>query len=249
MRIVRVFHDGDARYGLADENTITLITDEPFAAWETEEVIPLEDAHLMPPVTATKIVCVGLNYRSHAEELGMDVPEEPVLFLKPPTAINGPAGKIRVPDRVSSVDHEAELAVVIGRRTHRVRPEDVGHHVLGYTCGNDVTARELQGEGCQWTAAKAWDGFAPVGPWVQTDVDPADLAIEAYVNGEVRQTARTSDMVFGVPELISYVSGMMTLLPGDLVLTGTPPGVGPMVPGDLCEVRIEGIGSLANEVV
>jgi 2-keto-4-pentenoate hydratase/2-oxohepta-3-ene-1,7-dioic acid hydratase in catechol pathway len=249
MRIVRVFTDGDARYGLADDSTITLITDEPFAAWETEEVIPLEGAHLMPPVTATKIVCVGLNYHEHAAELGMKVPSEPVLFLKPPTAINGPGAKVNKPERVSSVDYEAELAVVIGRRTHRVAAKDADHHILGFMCGNDITARELQVEGGQWTAAKAWDGFCPVGPWIDTDVDPSDLAIEAVVNGEVRQSARTSDMIFGVPELVSYVSEMMTLLPGDVIMTGTPPGVGPMTPGDRVEIRIEGIGSLVNEVV
>ena len=249
MRIVRVFHDGDARYGLADENTITLITDEPFAAWETEEDIPLATAKLMPPVTATKIVCIGLNYHAHAEELGMDVPEEPVIFLKPPTAINGPDGPIRIPERVSNVDYEAELAVVIGRRTHRVEPEDVETHVLGYSCANDVTARELQNDGGQWTQSKGYDGFAPVGPWIETGVDPSDLSIEAYVNGERRQSARTSDMIFDVPTLVSYVSGIMTLLPGDVILTGTPPGVVSMDPGDRVEVRIEGIGSLENVVV
>lgn len=249
MRIVRVFHDGDVRYGLADESTITLITDEPFAAWETEGVISLENAQLMPPVTATKIVCVGLNYHAHAEELGMEVPDEPVLFLKPPTAINAPGGKVVKPARVGSVDYEAELAIVIGRRTHNVKAEDFEHHVLGYMCGNDITARELQIPGGQWTQAKCWDGFCPVGPWIQTDIDPSDLAIEAHVNGELRQSARTSDMIFSVPELVEYVSGIMTLLPGDFILTGTPPGVGAMVPGDRVEVRIESIGSLVNEVV
>jgi 2-keto-4-pentenoate hydratase/2-oxohepta-3-ene-1,7-dioic acid hydratase in catechol pathway len=179
----------------------------------------------------------------------MAVPEEPILFLKPPTAINGPGGKVVKPERVASVDYEAELAVVIGRRTHKVRPDDVDQHVLGYMCGNDITARELQAEGAQWTAAKCWDGFCPVGPWIQTDIDPGDLLIESYVNGELRQSARTSDMIFGVPELVSYVSDMMTLLPGDVILTGTPPGVGSMTPGDRVEIRIEGIGSLVNEVV
>ncbi|GAB4276037.1 MAG: fumarylacetoacetate hydrolase family protein [Coriobacteriia bacterium] len=248
MRIVRVFHDDDVRYGLADESTVTLITDEPFAQWEPEGELPLSDARLMPPVTATKIVCVGLNYHDHAEELGMAVPDEPVLFLKPPTAINGPGGLIHVPDRVETVDYEAELAVVIGRRTHKVGTAEAEKHVLGYMCANDVTARDLQVEGGQWTLAKCWDGFCPVGPWIQTDVDVSDVAVETYVNGELRQSGRTSDMIFAVPELVSYVSHVMTLLPGDIILTGTPAGVGPMRPGDVVEVRIEGIGSLVNEV-
>lgn len=249
MRIVRVHHDGDARYGLADDHSITLITDEPFAAWETEEVIPFEGAELMAPVTATKIVCVGLNYHEHAAELGMDLPEEPVLFLKPPTATNSPLGKLHIPAGTDRIDYEAELAVVIGRRTHRIRPEEALSHVLGYTCANDVTARQFQTPGGQWTRAKCYDGFAPMGPWIETDVDPSDLLVESYVNGERRQAARTSDMIFDVPALVSHISEIMTLLPGDTILTGTPAGVGPMKPGDIVEVRIEGIASLFNAVV
>jgi 2-keto-4-pentenoate hydratase/2-oxohepta-3-ene-1,7-dioic acid hydratase in catechol pathway len=249
MRIVRVIHEGNARYGLADDQTITLISDEPFAAWEPEEDIPLEGANFMPPVIATKIVCVGLNYHAHAEELGMDVPEAPILFLKPPTALNSPGGDIRVPGPLDSVDFEAELAAVIGRRTHMIGPGEVESHVLGYTCANDVTARAYQDTDGQWTRAKGFDGFCPVGPWIETDVDPSDLSVESYVNGELRQSGRTSDMIFGVPELVSFVSQVMTLLPGDVVLTGTPVGVGPMSAGDVVDVRIQGIGSLANPVV
>lgn len=249
MRVVRVFHDEDARYGLADEGSITLISDEPFTAWEPEGVVPLPQAHLLPPVIPTKIVCVGVNYREHAREMGHALPEEPIIFLKPPTAVIGPHGQIRVPAGLDSVDYEAELAVVIGRRTHRVSPVEAQRSILGCTCANDVTARPLQRRDGQWTRAKSFDSFCPLGPWIETDVDPRDLLVESYLNGEIKQRARTSDMIFDAYTLVSFVSHVMTLLPGDVVLTGTPAGVGPMRPGDVIEVRIEGIGSLVNHVV
>ncbi len=249
MRVVRIFQDEDVRYGLADDSMITLISDEPFAAWEAEGVVPLSQAQLLSPVIPTKIVCVGINYREHAREMGHKLPAEPVIFLKPPTAVNGPHGEIRVPAGMDTVDYEGELAIVIGRRTHGVTPEAARAHVLGYLCANDVTARSLQKIDGQWTRAKSFDTFCPVGPWVETDVDPLDLKIETYLNGEMKQSARTSDMIRDPYELVSFVSGVMTLLPGDLVLTGTPSGVGPMRRGDVVEVRIEGVGSLINSVV
>ncbi|PKQ37303.1 MAG: hypothetical protein CVT59_08685 [Actinobacteria bacterium HGW-Actinobacteria-1] len=249
MRVVRIFQDEDVRYGLADDSMITLISDEPFAAWEAEGVVPLSQAQLLSPVIPTKIVCVGINYREHAREMGHKIPDEPVIFLKPPTAVNGPRGEIRIPDSMESVDYEGELAAVIGRRTHRVTAEAARAHVLGFLCANDVTARSLQKIDGQWTRAKGFDTFCPVGPWVETDVDPLDLKLETYVNGELRQSARTSDMIRNPYELVSFVSGIMTLLPGDLVLTGTPGGIGPMFRGDVVEVRIEGVGSLINSVV
>jgi 2-keto-4-pentenoate hydratase/2-oxohepta-3-ene-1,7-dioic acid hydratase in catechol pathway len=249
VRVVRVFTGDDVRYGLADEGSITLISDEPFAAWETEESISLHGARLMPPAMPTKIVCVGLNYRKHALELGHEIPSEPVLFLKPPTAMNATNGEIHVPPGAGRIDYEGELAVVIGRRAHRVSPSEADSHVLGYTCANDVTARDLQQKDGQWTRAKGFDGFCPIGPWVETDVDPGDLLLETYLNGARVQSSRTSDMIFGVPHLVSFASHVMTLLPGDVILTGTPGGIGPMVPGDTVEVRIEGIGSLVNRVV
>jgi len=249
MRVVRIFQDEDVRYGLADDASVTLISDEPFAAWEPEGVVPLDHAELLCPVIPTKIVCVGINYRAHAQEMGHDLPGEPVIFLKPPTAITGPNGEIHVPAGLDSVDFEGELAAVIGRRTHRVSPEVAKSHILGFTCANDVTARRLQKIDGQWTRAKGFDTFCPVGPWVETDVDPTNLTIETFVNGEERQKASTSDMIRDVYELVSFISGVMTLLPGDLVLTGTPSGIGPMRPGDTVEVRIEGVGSLTNRVV
>jgi 2-keto-4-pentenoate hydratase/2-oxohepta-3-ene-1,7-dioic acid hydratase in catechol pathway len=241
-------HEGDARYGFSDDATVTLITGEPFASWESEASIPLAEAQLLCPTVPTKVVCVGLNYRTHAAEMDFKLPVEPVIFLKPSTAVMGPHQPIALPPGVGRVDHEAELAVVIGRRTHRVSVDAAVDHVLGFTCGNDVTARDLQKVDGQWTRAKSFDTFCPLGPWV-ANVDPSDLLVECLVNGEVRQSARTSDMIFGVFEIVSFVSHVMTLVPGDVILTGTPGGIGPISAGDSVEVRIEGIGSLVNPVV
>jgi len=248
MRVVRLLFEGDCRYGLADETTVTLISDEPFAAWEPEGLLPLAEAHLISPVAPTKVVCVGLNYRPHIAEMGHDFPSEPVIFLKPSTAVIGPGQPIPIPPEVGRVDYEAELGVVIGRRTHRATPEEAAANILGYTCGNDVTARDLQRVDGQWSRAKGFDGFCPLGPWVATDVDPRDLLLECYVNGEMRQQARTSEMVVDPYRLVSFASHVMTLVPGDIVLTGTPGGIGPLAVGDSVEVRIEGVGSLVNPV-
>jgi len=249
MRIVRILHEGDCRYGLADGDTVTLITDEPFSAWEPEGVLALADAQLLSPVAPTKVVCVGLNYKEHIREMGHDFPEDPVIFLKPSTAVIGPHQTIPIPDGVGRVDYEAELGVVIGRRTHRATPGEAAANILGYTCGNDVTARDLQRKDGQWTRAKGFDGFCPLGPWVETDVDPRDLTLECYVNGVCKQSAQTSDMLFDPYRLVAFVSSVMTLVPGDVVLTGTPGGIGPIEVGDSVEVRIAGVGSLTNGVV
>jgi 2-keto-4-pentenoate hydratase/2-oxohepta-3-ene-1,7-dioic acid hydratase in catechol pathway len=248
MRVVRLLHEGDCRYGLADESTVTLISDEPFAAWEPEGVLPLAEAHLLSPVTPTKIVCVGLNYRKHIAEMGHKTPTEPVIFIKPSTSVVGPGQAIQIPEGVGRVDHEAELGIVVGRRTHRISPEQSAEHVIGFTCGNDVTARDVQKFDGQWTRAKGYDTFCPLGPWV-ADVDPTDIEVACLVNGEVRQKARTSDMLFGAWDLVSWVSHAMTLVPGDVILTGTPGGISELHPGDSVEVRIEGVGSLVNPVV
>ncbi|MBN2247779.1 MAG: fumarylacetoacetate hydrolase family protein [Coriobacteriia bacterium] len=248
MRVVRIFHEEDVRYGLADESMVTLISDEPFAAWETEGIVPLPHAQLLAPTVPTKIVCAGLNYRAHALEMGHDLPGEPVIFLKPPTAVIGHGAEIRIPDGLDVVDYEAELALVIGRRAHNVTPEQARSHVLGCTCANDVTSRVHQQRDGQWARAKGFDTFCPLGPWVETDIDPCDTTLESYVNGELRQSTSTSDMIFDPYELVSFVSGVMTLLPGDVVLTGTPAGIGPLHRGDVVEIRIGGIGSLINRV-
>jgi 2-keto-4-pentenoate hydratase/2-oxohepta-3-ene-1,7-dioic acid hydratase in catechol pathway len=248
MRVVRLLHEGDCRYGIAEDGVVTLMSDEPFAAWESDGTLPLREAHLLSPVIPTKVVCVGLNYRNHIAEMGHAMPSEPVIFIKPSTSVIGPGQDIVLPAGVGRVDHEAELGVVIGRRTHRVTRAAAEECVLGFTCGNDVTAREVQTKDVQWTRAKSYDTFCPIGPWV-ADVDPSDLLIECLVNGKVRQSAHTSDMLFDPYELVSFVSQVMTLVPGDVVLTGTPGGISPLVPGDVVEVRIEGVGSLENPVV
>jgi 2-keto-4-pentenoate hydratase/2-oxohepta-3-ene-1,7-dioic acid hydratase in catechol pathway len=248
MQVVRLMYEGDCRYGLADDSTITLISDEPFAAWEPESTIPLQEARLLAPVSPTKVVCVGLNYRAHIAEMGHATPNAPVIFLKPSTSVIGPLQPIPIPEGVGRVDYEGELGLVIGRRMHRVSPEHASEGVLGLCCGNDVTARDVQKTDGQWTRAKGFDGFCPIGPWVATDVEPDDLLLETLVNGTVKQTTRTSDMLFHPYELVSFISHVMTLVPGDVVLTGTPGGIGPLHVGDTVEVRIAGVGSLVNPV-
>lgn len=249
MRVVRLLHEETEYYGLADSASVTRISGAPFSAWEfVGEAMPLDSARLLAPVTPSKVVCVGLNYRPHIIEMGHDMPEQPVIFLKPSTSVIGPNRDIILPHGVGRVDHEAELGVVIGRRTHAASVKEAAASVLGFTCGNDVTARDVQSIDGQWTRAKGFDGFCPLGPWVVTGVDPSDLAVRCLVNGEVRQHARTSDMLFTPYELVSFVSHVMTLLPGDVILTGTPGGIGPIRAGDSVEVSIEGVGSLVNPV-
>ncbi len=215
----------------------------------------LSDVRLLSPILPSKVVCVGRNYAEHAAEHGSEVPKEPLLFLKPSTSVIGPRDAIRLPIFSKQVEHEAELAVVIGapgaRRADRAAAERA---IFGYTCANDVTARDLQRADGQWTRAKGFDSFCPIGPWITTDLDVSDLEIRCEVGRnpdemEVRQLGRTKDMVFDVPALVSYISHVMTLLPGDVVLTGTPAGVSPLTEGDTVTVRIEGIGELTNPVV
>ena len=249
MRVVRLMYEGDCRYGLADDTTVTLISDEPFASWEPEGNLPLCEARLLAPVSPTKVVCVGLNYRNHIAEMGHGMPATPVIFVKPSTSVIGPRQAIVLPEGIGRVDYEGELGIVIGRRTHRVSAAKAAECVLGLCCGNDVTARDIQKIDGQWTRAKSYDGFCPLGPWVATDVEPDDLLLETYVNGECRQSTRTSDMLFHPYELVSFISDVMTLVPGDVVLTGTPGGIGPLSAGDVVEVRIQDVGILHNDVV
>jgi 2-keto-4-pentenoate hydratase/2-oxohepta-3-ene-1,7-dioic acid hydratase in catechol pathway len=215
----------------------------------TGEEVPLSTVKLLAPVLPSKVVCIGRNYVEHAQEMGDDVPEEPIIFLKPSTSVIGPGDPIPYPRISEQVDHEGELGVVIARLARRVKAEQAGNYILGFTCGNDVTARDLQRKDGQWTRGKGFDGFCPLGPWIETILDPSDLALECRVNGEIRQSARTSQLTFGPNELVEFITQVMTLLPGDVILTGTPAGVGPMKPGDRVEVDVEGIGVLENEVV
>jgi 2-keto-4-pentenoate hydratase/2-oxohepta-3-ene-1,7-dioic acid hydratase in catechol pathway len=209
----------------------------------------LSEVRLLPPVTPSKIVCVGRNYSEHAAELGNEMPSEPLLFLKAPSTIIGDGDLIELPESSQRVEHEGELGVVIGRRCRRLSPdEDPLSYVLGYTCLNDVTARDLQRKDVQFTRGKSFDTFCPVGPYIVTGLDPSDLRIETRVNGRVRQSGQTSSMAFPVTHLIRYMSHAMTLEPGDLIATGTPAGVGPLLEGDVCEVEVEGVGTLRNGV-
>jgi 2-keto-4-pentenoate hydratase/2-oxohepta-3-ene-1,7-dioic acid hydratase in catechol pathway len=250
MRIVRFGLAGRQSYGVLRDDGIHPLVGSPFETTETDDrlVLPLDSVHLLPPSAASKVVCVGRNYAAHAKELGHEVPAEPLLFLKPPSALLAHGGEIELPPDSSRVEHEGELAVVIGRPCRNAAPADVRDFVLGYTCFNDVTARDLQRRDVQFTRGKGFDTFAPCGPWIETELDPSDLRVQVRVGGVTRQDGRTSQMIFPIAELVAYVSRVMTLLPGDLVVTGTPEGVGPLVAGDVVEVEIEGIGTLRNMV-
>jgi 2-keto-4-pentenoate hydratase/2-oxohepta-3-ene-1,7-dioic acid hydratase in catechol pathway len=214
----------------------------------TGEVVPLDDVHLLAPVLPSKLVCLARNYAAHAAEWGLDVPEEPMLFLKPSTAVIGPGDPIQLLPISRRIDYEGELAVVIGRIARDVRSEDAARYILGYACANDVTLRDLQKKDDQWARAKGFDGSCPLGPWIETELDPTDVTLRTRLNGEVRQEASTAQMIFGVATLIEYVTAFMTLLPGDAILTGTPEGVGALADGDVVEVEVEGVGVLRNGV-
>jgi len=203
---------------------------------------------LLCPVRPSKIVCVGRNYAAHARELGHAVPTEPLLFLKPPSALTGPGGVVLLPPESARVEHEAELAVVIGRKAKGVSPEDATAHVFGYSCACDVTARDLQKKDVQFTRAKGFDTFCPLGPWIETELDARNVSIRCRVNGKTRQDGTTADMIFDVPTIVAFVSRMMTLDPGDVILTGTPEGVGPLAALDVLEVEVGGIGVLKLRV-
>jgi 2-keto-4-pentenoate hydratase/2-oxohepta-3-ene-1,7-dioic acid hydratase in catechol pathway len=250
MRIVRYSHQGEVGFGVLEDEDVAAIGPHPFGAFEySGERVPAAEVRLLAPVLPSKVVAVGRNYAEHAHELGNEVPAEPVLFLKPSTSVVGPGDPVVRPEGVGRVDFEGELAVVVGKLVRRLEPAAAIQAVLGFTCANDVTARDLQRADGQWTRAKGFDTFCPLGPWIETDLDSSDLALQTLVNGQVRQQARTSQLEHGVAELLSFVSRVMTLLPGDVLLTGTPAGVGPLEPGDRVEVEVEGIGVLTNQVV
>jgi 2-keto-4-pentenoate hydratase/2-oxohepta-3-ene-1,7-dioic acid hydratase in catechol pathway len=256
VRIARFSNDDEPRFGLIGDDAgsevlAVLVGDPLYVGFElTGEKVPLEDVRLLAPVIPrSKVVGIGRNYAEHAAELANEVPGEPLVFLKPNTSVVGPDDAIVYPEQTQDLHYEGELAVVIGRICRDVPVEDVAKVVHGYTVGNDVTARDLQKKDGQWARAKGFDSFCPLGPWIETDLDVNDLGVRTLVGDEVRQDGRTSQMVFDVPTLVSYVSSFMTLLPGDVLLTGTPAGVGPMQVGDRVSVTVEGIGTLANRVV
>jgi 2-keto-4-pentenoate hydratase/2-oxohepta-3-ene-1,7-dioic acid hydratase in catechol pathway len=259
-RLVRVRTGAKPVWGVVDDERVYELPHSPFerrhqlptGAWEPgPEVGPVAEVDLLAPVTPSKIVCVGRNYPAHAAEHDSPVPVEPLLFLKPPSAVVGPGEPIHLPRQSDRVEHEAELAIVIGRRCRNVPPEEAWTFALGITAANDVTARDLQRRDGQWTRAKGFDTFCPVGPWVVTGVSEhelADLEVACRVNGDVRQMGQAGEMVFSPAVLIAYAASVMTLEPGDLILTGTPAGVGPLQPGDLVEVEVGGVGILPNPV-
>ncbi len=252
MKVVRFRTDpsGPVHYGIWSEDHVTVMVASPFEGMivGTSERYPQDKIELLAPCAPTKVVAVGLNYRDHAEELGMPIPDEPLIFLKPPSAVTGPGKEIRLPGMSYQVDYEAELAVVIGRRAKDVPADRASEYILGYTCLNDVTARDLQKKDIQFTRSKSFDTFCPIGPWIETELDPSDLRIQSRVNGQIRQDSRTSQLIHSVPELVSFISAIMTLEPGDVIATGTPVGVGSLRPGDEVTVEVEGIGALVNPV-
>jgi 2-keto-4-pentenoate hydratase/2-oxohepta-3-ene-1,7-dioic acid hydratase in catechol pathway len=250
MRIVRYqTAGGEPRCGWIQDDLVGDIDGDLFGPYMRREAkIPISDVRLLAPILPGKIVCVGRNYVEHAKELGNDVPKIPLIFLKPPSSILGPGEAIVLPPQSKQVEHEAELVVVIGKRGRNVTAEHAGEYVLGYTVGNDVTARDLQKSDDQWTRAKGFDTFCPFGPWIDTEFDVSDAVITSRVNDQPRQMGSTRDVVFGVPTLIAFISSVMTLEPGDLIFTGTPAGVGPLKAGDEVVVEIEGLGVLRNPV-
>ena len=251
MRLVRFETDGAATWGRVEGETIAPLQGAP---WETggprKTGAPVDrrSVTLLAPVAPTKVLCVGRNYRAHAAELGNEVPKEPLVFLKPPSSVLPHGGTIRLPKESARIEYEGELALVIGRRARRVPKEAWRDVVFGLTCSLDVTARDLQKADGQWWRAKGFDTFCPLGPAIETDVDPSDLVLETFVNGVRKQSGKTADMIFDVGTLVAWTSAAMTLEPGDVILTGTPEGVGPLAPGDAVEVRISGVGTLAARV-
>jgi 2-keto-4-pentenoate hydratase/2-oxohepta-3-ene-1,7-dioic acid hydratase in catechol pathway len=250
MHIIRFQTASGPEFGIVEGETIYLAEGDYARGFQRgASVAELSQLSLLSPCQVTKIVAVGRNYVAHAVEHGQEVPSQPLIFLKPPSAVIGPGDSIVCPRQSAQVEHEGELAVVVGTRARRVAAADAWDHVLGYTCANDVTARDLQRSDGQWSRAKGFDTFAPLGPWIVTELDPSDLTLVCRVNGGVKQQGSTADMVFKIPQLIEYVTAAMTLEPGDVLLTGTPAGVSPIQPGDQVEVEIESIGTLRNAVI
>ncbi|MGE4549358.1 MAG: fumarylacetoacetate hydrolase family protein [Intestinibacillus sp.] len=249
MKFVRILHEDAYQWGVLEDKYVRLIDGAPYEDWSylgTE--IKAAKAVLRAPATSGKIVCVGKNYADHAAELGSDVPDHPILFIKPSTCINHPGAEIPYPNSVDRLDYEGELALVIGRRASRVKPQNADQYICGFTVMNDVTARDVQQKDGQWTRAKSYDGFAPIGPCIVTDLDWRELPVTTRLNGEVRQQGNTKQFLWDIPTLLAFITEAITLEPGDVVSTGTPAGIGAMQIGDTVEVEIPGIGVLKNTV-
>lgn len=249
-RFVRFVAGKEVLYGKLEGEMIQALEGDIFGDYRvTGRQYELKDVRLLAPCQPSKAVCVGLNYRRHAAELTMTVPEEPVIFIKPSTSIIGPGDDIVYWPMVQQLDYEAELVVVIGREAHNVSEKEADQYIFGYTVGNDVTARDLQRKDGQWTRAKSFNTFLPFGPQIVRGIDVSNVQVQSYLNGELKQNGRTSQMIFPVPYLVSFISKVMTLLPGDIIMTGTPEGVGPMQVGDTIEILVEKIGTLVNRIV
>lgn len=250
MRIARFEFKKKTGWGIIESGIVRALCSAPFGKPKLSRVkIPLNKIKFLPPVMPGKIILAGLNYKDHARELNMKIPKEPVIFLKPPTSIIGHMQDIVYPPGACRVDFEAELAVVIGKECRNIPESKIDKYILGFTCLNDVTERDLQKKDGQWTRAKSFDTFCPVGPWLETEFGYSDLKIRSYLNGKLKQDSSTKNFIFPLKYLVSFISSVMTLLPGDIISTGTPPGVGPMQPADTIEIEIEGIGKLSNRVV
>jgi 2-keto-4-pentenoate hydratase/2-oxohepta-3-ene-1,7-dioic acid hydratase in catechol pathway len=249
MKIAKYTHEGKTGYAEVSGELLLPIKGDIYGDFTASgDTIPLADVKLLPPVQPGKLVCVGLNYRLHAEESGAAIPDEPMLFMCSNAAIIADGETIVLDDPKARIDYEAEIAIIIGRKARNVTAADAASHVLGYTICNDVSNRDLQKKDGQFTRAKSYDTYKPLGPWIETELDPNTASIQLRQNGEVRQNSSTSDMIFSIEEIIAFVSGVMTLFPGDVIITGTPEGVGPMNAGDDIEIEIEGIGTLRNSV-
>jgi 2-keto-4-pentenoate hydratase/2-oxohepta-3-ene-1,7-dioic acid hydratase in catechol pathway len=245
MRIIRVAYGNTTFYAKMDNGMVTCMDQSKGISGP----IPIDQVEILPPVVPSKIICLAVNYRAHAEEVNMAIPDEPIIFFKPPSAVIRHHDPIIMPASARRVDFEGELAVVVGRPCKNIEPEQVPAHVFGYTCANDVTCREMQKKDGQFARSKGFDTFCPIGPWIETEVrDPSDLALRTYVNGELKQDGNTSDMIFDPFTALSFVSKVMSLTPGDVLITGTPPGIAPLADGDTVAVDIEGVGRLENPV-
>jgi 2-keto-4-pentenoate hydratase/2-oxohepta-3-ene-1,7-dioic acid hydratase in catechol pathway len=247
-RFYRIEHQGTPRHVVEDNGAWHLVEGDIFDSWKAGAEIASSGHRLLPPVMPSKIVAVGLNYKDHAAEVRKPLPAEPLLFLKPSTAVIGPEDPIVLPEGAGRVDHEAEMGVVIGARASRVGEQDASRYVLGITCVNDVTARELQAKDVQYTRAKGFDTFAPIGPCIATDLAYGSLAVEGWVNGTRRQASTTRELIFSVPQLVAFITSVMTLLPGDIITTGTPSGIGTLTAGDRVTIKVQGVGELTNPV-
>ena len=249
LRFYRFDHHGTPRYAAERQGRWRVVDGDIFGNFKEGADVDPESVRLLPPVEPSKIVCVGLNYKDHAAEQNKPLPPEPLLFIKPSTAVIGPGAPIEAPLWAGRIDHEAELGVVIKKRARHVPMNRAAEHILGLIAVNDVTARELQNKDGQYTRCKGFDTFAPIGPCVAVGLDGKDLEVRAYVNGDLRQNSRTRELIFTIPELVEFISSVMTLLPGDIISTGTPSGIGPIKPGDQVTIHVEGVGALTNPVV